>query len=151
MPFDIIQFNNRNENSKLGISLEFNSKKLLSSTVTTVEATISNLKTLLLTKLGERILQPEFGTSLYQSIFEPNTDNLKDFITESIQIAVTKWLPQVNMISIEVLTNETDPTLNNQIKVKITFNVNVEQINRTISVFVNENGNFSVSNAELAV
>lgn len=151
MPFDIIQYDNRNENSKLGISLEFNKTKLLSSTVTTAEATISNLKTLLLTKLGERTMQPDFGTTLYEAIFEPNDDNIKDFIVESIQTAVAKWLPQVNIVSIEVLTNETDPTLNNQIKIKITFNVNVEQINRTISVFVNESGNFSVSNAELAV
>ena len=89
--------------------------------------------------------------TLYEAIFEPNDDNIKDFIVESIQTAVAKWLPQVNIASIEVLTNETDPTLNNQIKIKIIFNVNVEQINRTISVFVNESGNFSVSNAELAV
>ena len=119
MPFDIIQYDNRNENSKLGISLEFNKTKLVSSTVTTAEATISNLKTLLLTKLGERTMQPDFGTTLYEAIFEPNDDNIKDFIVESIQTAVAKWLPQVNIASIEVLTNETDPTLNNQIKIKI--------------------------------
>ena len=151
MPFDIIQYDNRNENSKLGISLDFNKTNLVSSTITTAEATISNLKTLLLTKLGERIQQPDFGTALYEAISQPNDDNIKDFIVESIQTAVTKWLPDINIISIDVSTNETDSTLNNQINIKITFNVNTEQINRTISVFVNENGNFSVSNAEVAV
>ena len=151
MPFDIIRYDITDENSKLGVLLQFNQTKVFVSSVTNVEKSISNFKTLLLTKLGERIMQPDFGTTLYEAIFEPNDDNIKDFIVESIQTAVAKWLPQVNIASIEVLTNETDPTLNNQIKIKITFNVNVEQINRTISVFVNESGNFSVSNAELAV
>jgi uncharacterized protein len=151
MPFDIIQYDNRDENSKLGISLEFNKTKVVSSTITTQKLSITNLKTLLLTKLGERIMQPDFGTALYEIIFEPNTEEISNFISDSIQTAVTKWLPDINIISIDVSTNETDSTLNNQINIKITFNVNTEQINRTISVFVNENGNFSVSNAEVAV
>lgn len=151
MPFDIIRYDITDENSKLGVLLQFNQTKVFVSSVTNVEKSISNFKTLLLTKLGERIMQPDFGTALYEIIFEPNTEDIGNFIVESIQSAVTKWLPDINIISIETITNEQDTTLGNQLKIKITFNVNVEQINRTISVFVNENGNFSVSDAELAV
>jgi uncharacterized protein len=93
MPFDIIQYDNIDNNKTLGILLQFNKTKVISSTVTNAEKSITNLKTLLLTKLGERIMQPDFGTALYEIIFEPNTEEISNFISDSIQTAVTKWLP----------------------------------------------------------
>ena len=40
----------------------------------------SNLKNLLLTKKGERLLQPNFGTNLHNLLFEPNDEELEQKI-----------------------------------------------------------------------
>ena len=37
----------------------------------------SNIKNLLLTKKGERIIQPEFGSGLQSLLFEQNVDDLE--------------------------------------------------------------------------
>jgi phage baseplate assembly protein W len=72
----------------------------------TEDQVISNLKNLILTRKGERIMQPEFGTTLQDSLFEQNTELLVTSIRNSIQDAVSFWLPYV---SIDTLT--VDPVI----------------------------------------
>jgi len=69
----------------------------------TEDQVISNLKNLVLTRKGERVMQPEFGTTLQDSLFEQNTDLLVTSIRNSIQDAVKFWLPYV---SLDVITVE---------------------------------------------
>jgi hypothetical protein len=62
-------------NTALGITLPFNGPfGLFTSTYTTQQQALSNLKNLLLTAKGERVNQPKFGTDLIRLLFEPNTD-----------------------------------------------------------------------------
>ena len=68
----------------------------------TEEQVISNLKNLVLTRKGERVMQPEFGTTLQDSLFEQNTDLLVTSIRNSIQDAVKFWLPYVSLDTITV-------------------------------------------------
>ena len=44
----------------------------------TEQQAISNLKNLLLTRKGERFMQPDFGTRIFDSLFEPNTKELEE-------------------------------------------------------------------------
>lgn len=67
----------------------------------TEEQLLSNLKNLLFTNKGERIMQPEFGTDLINHIFEPNLTELNDKIANSIESAILFWLPYINIISID--------------------------------------------------
>ncbi len=55
----------------------------------------SNLKNLLLTKKGERLLQPEFGSGLHDLLFNPLTDKFEEDLENTINDAVAKWLPYV--------------------------------------------------------
>ena len=67
----------------------------------------SNLKNLLLTKKGERVMQPNFGTGLHSLLFEQIDDNLESKIQETITKNVSYWLPYVNIKNIDVeMTNE---------------------------------------------
>ena len=67
----------------------------------------SNLKNLLLTKKGERVMQPNFGTGLHSLLFEQIDDNLESKIQETITKNVNYWLPYVNIKNIDVeMTNE---------------------------------------------
>jgi len=74
---------------------------------TTPEQVKSNIKNLLLTMKGERIMQPTFGTDLYKILFEPMTELLTEDVADVIRDAVKEWLPYVNLDEVKVdLSNE---------------------------------------------
>lgn len=67
----------------------------------------SNLKNLLLTKKGERIMQPNFGTGLHSLLFEQIDDTFQEKIQETITKNVNYWLPYISIKNIDVeMTNE---------------------------------------------
>lgn len=74
---------------------------------TSFEQAKSNLKNLLLTKKGERVMQPNFGTGLHSLLFEQIDDSFEEKIQETITRNVSYWLPYINIKSIDVeMTNE---------------------------------------------
>jgi phage baseplate assembly protein W len=97
----------------------------------------SNVRNLLLTKKGERIGQPNFGTNLHRLLFEPNDDSLEDKIFQAVDSAIRLWLPQlsINEINIEA-TNEMKDL--NEVSVSITFTANYNS--QSFKVDFNING-----------
>jgi len=87
------------------------------------EAAKSNLRNLLLTNKGERILQPEFGTGLQELLFEQLTDGmLEEKIETAITDSVNFWLPYIDIEEIEVdMTDEMKDI--NTAGVKLKFSV----------------------------
>jgi hypothetical protein len=82
----------------------------------------ANLKNLLLTSKGERILQPNFGTGLKSLLFEQNTDLLAENIENVITSSVKFWLPYINIDEIDVkMTDEMKD--NNRAEVSVQFTV----------------------------
>jgi len=77
-----------------------------------------NLKNLLLTHVGERVAQPEFGSNLRALCFEQIDDDLPVRIEEEVQRATSTWLPYINIQEVNTLTNEGDQ---NKIFVEIKF------------------------------
>lgn len=74
---------------------------------TSYEQAKSNLKNLLLTKKGERIMQPNFGTGLHSLLFEQIDDAFELKIEETITKNVNYWLPYISIKNIDVeMTNE---------------------------------------------
>jgi phage baseplate assembly protein W len=151
MPYQIVNVNDISQetpNGAIGIKLPFNGTTgIISSTVTSLEQAISNLKNLLLTYKGERINQPNFGTDLPQVLFQPNLSNLKTIITEIITDAASYWLPYINITSIDIVTADDDPDLTYEIKISISFNVPAASIVEdapTVTIFV-ENNQLTVS------
>ena len=98
---------------------------------TTLAQARHNLKNLLLTMKGERPMQPEFGSNLYNILFEPIVESqLGDLIEEEILNAVSIWLPYVNIRDITTNFANRD---NNKIDIQISFDIKlnpgvVEQI-----------------------
>jgi|688.fasta_scaffold02040_16 phage baseplate assembly protein W len=76
--------------------------RLFDLSYSTEDQAISNLKNLILTRQGERLMQPLFGTKLQDSLFEQNDDILKASIKDSIERAVEFWLPYISINSLEV-------------------------------------------------
>ena len=95
----------------------------------------SNIKNLLLTKKGERILQPEFGSGLQSLLFEPNVDDLAGKIEDTINDSLKKWLPYVTMEEINIESTD-ELRDNNRLNVSIDFrigdNINLENLTFTV-------------------
>ena len=77
----------------IGVKFPFDGNGIFTKTFTTEDQASTNIKSLLLTRKGERYEQPNFGTDLLNALFEPNTEGLKSFIEETITTAVSFWLP----------------------------------------------------------
>jgi phage baseplate assembly protein W len=102
---------------------------------TTREQVSSNIKNLLLTKKGERILQPEFGSGLQELLFDFNNDELPTKIEDTITEALEQWLPYVTIDSIDV--EQTDylkdrNRANVSIKFKIGEDVQLNEVTFTV-------------------
>ena len=97
----------------------------------------SNLKNLLLTKRGERILQPDFGSGLHDLLFNPATEKFEEDLETTINDAVAKWLPYVVVedINIDISKEMTD---NNQAKVSLKFRQEGDQTLDTLTFLVEE-------------
>lgn len=91
------------KNIAIGVSLPFN--KPFSSTYTTKDQIKSNLVNLLLTDIGERVMNPLFGCNLKRFIFEgiteTNIENLKANLLNSISI----FVPEITVIEIAIAPN----------------------------------------------
>ena len=59
-----------------------------------------NLKMLILTSPGERIMIPEFGVGIYNFLFELNTQHTQVAIRERIEQQVNQYLPFVQILNI---------------------------------------------------
>lgn len=92
----------------------------------TISAVRENIKTLLLTVKGERVMHAELGTRipvLQGQLFEPVTrDETFENIRLEIETAIQTYLPYIRILNISMITQETEPALgNNKIRVNMAY------------------------------
>jgi len=94
--------------------------KFLDLTDTSEEEIKSSLIHILLTKKGSRYFMPNFGTRIYEYIFEPLDSPTFDQIETEIKESVETYIPNLQVISvnIEAANMETD-----------SLQINNEQVN----------------------
>ena len=107
------------------------------------EQTKENLKSLLLTRIGERYMLPEFGTNLLSMLFEPITYEFNSSIQNSVTSAIQKWLPYVVIQEFKVVTVLDDPSLQHMVEMSLTYSVQNFSTN-TIKLFASETGDISI-------
>lgn len=97
-------------NQGIGIDLPFEGKRLFDINYLTKDQVRANLLNLFLTSPGERLQNPNFGVGLRSLIFENdvNEDKIRSLIAD--QVAV--YIPEVNVIGIELDLIEDENTLN---------------------------------------
>ena len=105
----------------IGINRSSESNGIFAVNYTTLSQAKDNLKNLILTKKGERLMQPEFGCDIWKILFEP-MDNIETSIENSILSAVSVWLPylSINEIIFDYNDNDID---NNRIALDIKFSL----------------------------
>jgi phage baseplate assembly protein W len=95
----------------------------------------ANLKNLLLTRKGERIMQPNFGTGLHELLFEPMDSEFETQLQETITKNVNYWLPYINIEEIDIqMTDEMKDrhTANMTIQFTVGNQIETQQITFTI-------------------
>jgi phage baseplate assembly protein W len=99
---------------------------------------LSGLKQLLLTSKGERVMNPDFGTSLRRSVFEPFTPELKETLTQEVTRGIAIYHPEVLINSLEISWNESKRASGtNQIYLSLLFRVSQDLSNEhTLEVVV---------------
>jgi phage baseplate assembly protein W len=118
------------KNIAIGVSLPFNGPGVFNSTYTTKDQIKSNLVNLLLTDIGERVMNPNFGCNLKRFLFENindiNSENIKNAVLESI----TYYIPEITITSI-ILTPNPDYNL---IDLTVRYLLNISQTSDQITV-----------------
>ena len=135
--------NDRDENVFIGKDLPFRKSDgnsgWFESTSTTFKAVRNNIKSLLLTEKGQRIMQPSLGLNLKKYLFEQMTDDLIISIENDIQQTFSFWLPFVNIIDMNIEFGEDSEVGRNQINISLTFSINQDStIYDTITVSIGE-------------
>mgnify|MGYP001408833335 FL=1 len=69
-------------------------------TQTLLEQTKSNIRNLLLTRRGERLGNPTFGSELLNVVFEPINDDTQNSIEEKIRASIAEFLPHVKVVRV---------------------------------------------------
>lgn len=69
----------------------------------------ANLLHLLLTRKGTRYYLPDFGTRIYEYIFEQNDVTSYNLIEDEIRESVKKYIPNLDINSINIMSAEDDP------------------------------------------
>lgn len=133
----------------IGILLPMNSRPdttgdgVFATSRTTEDQAVSNYINLLLTKKGERYMQPQFGVGLPFKLFEPNTQIVQIEIEQEIRNQASFWLPYIINESIEVrnpkdILGLSGTDEDNAVQIIITFRVTESGANRTIVIFQSE-------------
>ena len=106
---------------------------------TTKETIAQNLKNLLLTAPGERVMDVNFGVGIRNFLFEGITPEIYQRISTGIRQQINRYMPFVELVNLNFLTNEDNPTINaNTIVTVIVYAVPAleEQVVITISTKV---------------
>jgi phage baseplate assembly protein W len=99
-----------------------------------LEQVKSNLNVLLRTRKGERRMNPEFGSGLWNILFENYTDDITPMVKNSIQRDIAKWMSYVKIQDIQIYTNSAEYKDKNKVGVKVLFTVPSAGINKTQTI-----------------
>lgn len=87
-----------------------------------------SIRIILSTTPGERLMRPDFGCSINEIVFSPNSPRTISLAVRYIEEAIVKWEPRVIL---KEVTGERDP--HNPVKV----NIHIEYEIRSVNTFFN--------------
>jgi phage baseplate assembly protein W len=117
-------------NVAVGVALPFNNKAVFTQVYNTKEQLKYNFINLLLTNKGERVFNPDFGTDLKKYIFEHVTESNFEFIKSTIIDNTNKFIPQINIINVNI----NSPLDSNIINVEINYKIRLTNENDSVNI-----------------
>jgi uncharacterized protein len=122
------------KNIAIGVSLPFS--KPFTSTYTTKDQIKSNLINLLLTEVGERVMNPNFGCNLRRFLFEGITETNMEEIAASLSNSISLFVPEITVTNIEVAPTS-DTNTSNTISLTISYYLNISNTPDQVTVQFN--------------
>mgnify|MGYP000846084791 FL=1 len=83
----------------------------------------SNILMLLKTKKGERRMNPQFGSGLWNVLFEFNDDNLTQIVESTVRRDIERWLPYVTITKV-IVKNGTNERNQYAVGISVSFIAN---------------------------
>ena len=68
------------------------------------------IKVILSTPKGERVMRPEFGSSLHEFVFSPNNATTAGLIAYHVREALLRWEPRIEIKEIDVQPDPLEPS-----------------------------------------
>ena len=88
-------------NVAVGISLPFNTSNVFTSTYSTKDQVKYNLINFILTNKGERLFNPNFGSSIKEYLFESITGETEDSMKDTLSAELSTYFPEIIVTSIK--------------------------------------------------
>jgi phage baseplate assembly protein W len=131
---DLEQFND----TAIGITLPLQiTNTAFNQSFQTIDQVRTNIKSLLLTKRKERVMQPLLGSGLNELLFEQNDADLESKIENTIVQSLEDWLPYVILDNI-IIEQNNELKDRNSVEVSITFKINGNPTLETVTFNVEE-------------
>ena len=87
------------------------------------------LKNIILTNLGERPFQPNIGSDVYASLFEPNDIIMEENLRFAIQNAIRFHEPRVNLIEVRITSFSEEDRIAINLIFSIINSIEVQSVN----------------------
>lgn len=119
------------------VPIQLGQQGYFNQTFSSLEEAKSNLFNLLLTRKGERPMQPEFGVDIYGQLFNQLTSDVGNHIEQEVRNAVEMWLPYVELTKVAVDMSK-ENIENNKLDIKIEFGLrrDLKQYDEIIVTFL---------------
>ena len=99
-----------------------------------------NLKNLVLTSPGERVMIPDFGAGVRRLLFEPATPSTYQAVKERVSTQISKFMPFVEIEELVILTPEEDESLSSN-SARLVIRYNIGPINDSDTLIITQNQN----------
>lgn len=98
-------------------------ESLFSMTYTAEEQLLVDLKTLVLTRKGEYLANPDFGTNIISIYNRTDIEDANDIVMGEVQEAVSAYLPAINLQNFESTKFKNNETDSEYYKVMIDYTI----------------------------
>lgn len=115
----------------LGLSpklpLSLSSRNGYTLNVTIPEMVKQNLKCLMLTNPGERLMDKEFGIGLKRFLFEQNSSNTRSNLATKIRSQINQYMPYLQITSLSIEGEQ------NELYIELFYNISpISQLDRIV-------------------
>lgn len=121
------EYLNKYVGNGLSTTKTFDRLTLRTNSITGIEKIQDSIFNILSTRVGERVLMPEFGSRLYLVLFEQNTPIFADLAKFYITDALSKWEKRIELDGIKVSTE----TEGNIVPIEISYHISGSNIRET--------------------
>ncbi len=111
--------------SVLNPVLESNDGNVFKMSTDSMGTIKSQLYSVVFTNIGERIMLPDFGTSIQSMLFEPMNENIFTRIEAELRRAIGRWVPAVELTNVKFL-DRIENIENNKMDISIEYKLKLD-------------------------